>query len=180
MPGPPLPTYQPFGEPAPRKGTSTLVKVLVLVGLLFGLTCLVCIGTCAYYAATSPPAEALVGAKVPKKFVEQMKELGVLRDDEVLECFFSDALLSIENGVYVLTDKRLVLYSNTWAESEISIALEDIADVKANFSKSWIDDTVIFVDTKDGRTLSFPVATFEAGDKMYFNRLKALVDAATD
>lgn len=157
---------------------STLVKVLIGVGLVMGLTILACFGTCIYIGATAPPPHAMTGAKVPAKYVKQLKDLGILRDDEKLECFFSDAITSIEGGVYILTDKRLVLYSTAWTEHEISIPLAEIIDISPSYSTSWIDNSIVSIETADGGLFTFPVSMDQGGDKMYVKRLKALVDAA--
>lgn len=177
VPGPPpIQSYQRFDSPrSQKKGMSTLTKVLLIVGLAIGLPFVACIGTCTYLAVTAPPIDAMVGAQVPRDYVQQLEDLGILEAGETLEYFYTDGFRSIESGVYVLTNKRLVLYSRDWSTPKVSIPLADIAKVDVTYSTSMLEDSTIIVNLKDGSVYSFPVSNTKGGDKLYFQRLQTLV-----
>lgn len=174
-----MPVYTPFDSPPPRKtGMSTAVKVLLIVGLSFGLLCLICVGTCTYFLSSMPPADVMTGANLPREYVQQLKDLGMLEEDETLAFFYSDSVTSISSGVYILTDKRLVLYSDTWATPKVSIPLDEITNVDVNYSNSMLVDSSIVVSTKDAGAFTFPVTMIGGGDKIFFRGLEAAVDTA--
>lgn len=158
--------------PAPPRKSNVIKWVIVLV---IGVPVSVCVAigaVCMYIGAMSPDAKVLSGRQVPARFVRQIRDLGVLQADEQIEYFYSDALTNIENGFYLLTDRKVVVYSREFEEPAIIVPFEDIVDAEAEYSDTWLEDGTIVLTLSDGTSVSFPVSSQGGGDRRMFSALK--------
>ena len=63
---------------------------------------------------------------MPKKYVEEIKGLKLLRHGEKIVYFYSDGFIDIKDGMYFVTDQNVVAYNNLWEEPETIIPFETI------------------------------------------------------
>ena len=161
----------PTGQASPPR-MSSVVKWLVVCGLVFGLLTFGLFATCIYVALTSPDTKVLPGRQVPARFVSQIRKLDLLEAGEQIKYFYSDGLLNIEEGFYMLTNRKVVIYSRSYDKLAILVPFADIADLDADFSDSWVVDSVIFLRLTDGTDVSFPVSVEAGGDRKMYEALK--------
>lgn len=106
---------------------------------------------------------------MPKKYVEKVKSLGLLKNGETIKYFYSDALLDIKDGLYFVTDQNLVAYSEEWEEPKTIISFNDIISADVEYNESFYEDSYIMIETKDGLELDFPVSSEKKRDKDFYN-----------
>jgi hypothetical protein len=148
------------------------LKVLGIIGLAF--VSLLFLGLI-YIGKVSPDTKVVSGAQLEARFMKQIRALKLLDEGEQLRLFYSDALTDVTEGMYFLTDRKLVLHSQDYATPTILIPLTEIADVRATYSDDWVDPTMVWVTLKDGAEHSFPLSNEGGGDKQF---VKALQQAA--
>ena len=85
-----------------------LKKIFIGCGVLIVAAIALMMVALIYIGAVSPSTRVRAGDQVRSKFVDELRELGMLEPDEELRYFYSDGLLSIREGSYVLTDRALV------------------------------------------------------------------------
>lgn len=170
-PADPYQSVQPVAQPPPRRGMSTFVKCLIGVAIAGALGVVALIVVFVYVGNMGPATQVLGGRQVPARFIEQIKKLDVLEPDEKIAFFYSDALLNIEDGFYLLTDRHVVIYSHEYEEPALVIPFSEIAETSVDYSDSWVEDTLITLVLKDGSVASFPASTEGGGDKRMYNAL---------
>jgi len=90
--------------------------------------------------------------------------------------FYSDAFINIQASMVFVTDKKLVLYSDAWDPKEIIVPFSDIAEINAEYNESFIDDSVIWITTKDGDEYKALISSDGGGDKRFYGYLEKQVD----
>ena len=129
-------------------------------------------GTCVYIGATGPDTKAIPGRQIPARFVSQIRNLKLLEPGEQIQYFYSDALFNIEEGFYLLTDRKVVIYSRNLDDPSVLIPFSDIADLQFDASDNWVDDSQITLELTDGSYASFPVSAQGGGDQNMYAALK--------
>lgn len=124
-----------------------------------------------------PETFVYLGQQVPKKYVAETRALGLLEEDEKMEYFYTDAFLDIKQGMYFVTDKHLVLYSEEWAEPKIIINYEDITNIAAEYDESFVQDSEVTVETTSGLNVSFPVSSEKGRDKKFVQYIRSNMQA---
>ena len=175
---PVMATHPCSGVPQPPPPRSSgVVKWLVIGGIAFGSVILALTATCIYIGVVGPDTKVLPGAQVPARFGAQIWKLNLLEPDEQIRYFYSDALVNIENGFYLLTDRRLIVYSRTFDEPAILVPFSEIREVEAFFSDSWLEDSLITVTLADDTTVSFPASCEGGGDRRMYDTLRKSQEA---
>ena len=82
--------------------------------------------TCLYVGTVGPDTKVLSGRQVPARFLAQIRELDLLEPNEQIQYFYSDALVNIEDGFYLLTDRKVVVYSRTYEEPAVLVPFCEI------------------------------------------------------
>ena len=86
-----------------------------------------------------------------------------------MQLCYSDAFIDIKNGMYFVTENNLILYSKDWNEEKIILSLSDIVEVSLNSDGSYFKDSIIWITTKNGDEIRFPISNQHGGDKIFFN-----------
>lgn len=150
---------------------SSLVKVLIIFGIVLVLSFTALTATCLYFVAQGPDTKVLPGRQVPARFVSQIRSLGVLEADEQIEYFYSDALFDIEDGFYLLTDRKVVVYSCDYEVPAVIVPLSEIADLSVTYDNSFFTDSLIRIISSDETAVTFPVSSEGGGDKTFYMAL---------
>ena len=111
---------------------------------------------------------------IPKRYLKQINKLELLEKDERIKYFYSDGLINIDEGMYFITDKNIVLYSKDWPEPKEIISFKDIANIEVQYSTSWIDDTWVMVGTNN-YDYEFPLSKERDGDEKFVEYLQQQV-----
>ena len=147
---------------------------------LLGIACaaIVCVSIIAVLIVGlfGPDTAVYTGRQIPKRFMTTIQSLNLLKKDEQIRYFYSDALLDIKTGLYFVTDKNLVLYSSEWEEPETIIPFDQIASLDAEYDDSFFTDTMVFITTYSGIEVVFPVSSENGLDKRFVEAIKEKVN----
>ena len=116
--------------------------------------------------------------EVPRKYLKEIKELGLLEKDEKIIYFYTDALFDIKDGLYFVTDRHLVLYSQEWEEPETIIDYEDITNINVDYNESFFEDTYVMIETISEIEIHFPVSSERGRDKKFVQHIKSKMKKA--
>lgn len=127
-----------------------------------------------YVGANTPDTAVYVGNRVPQQYVEAAKEVGGLEDDERIRFFYSDGFLNVKDGFYYVSDRKVVIYYSADDREEplIEIPFEEIEAVDLNGEESFLLDSEILIELKNGDVVSFPVSSEHGRDVDFFNEIK--------
>ncbi len=110
-----------------------------------------------------------MGRQIPKKFINEINNLGLLNEEETIKYFYSDAMVDIKNGMYIVTDKRVILQNQNWEEPETTMKLSEIDFVKSVFDDSFLIDSMVYIETTTGLEVCFPHSSEQGRDKIVVN-----------
>lgn len=161
----------PASAPTPAAKGSSL-RWLWILGGLFALGCVALLSGLIYIGTAGPDIEVVPGAQVRKSFVSKIQALDLLEPDEKLLFFYSDALVDIENGFYLLTDRKVVVYRKDYAQPKVIVPITGIRDMDASWSDSFWEDSRITLTLADDSQVWFPLSRENGGDKAFFDTLK--------
>jgi hypothetical protein len=151
----PAPPYANTGQ---RSGLPMWAKILIGVGSgAVIMVILMCSGLI-WLGSISPETRALAGSQLTKRNVDTIRELGLIDEGERIKYFYSDGMLSIEEGMYFFTDDKIVLYGKNREPAVTLVDYEDVADITPDFSDSWLIDGTIWIELTDGTPLVMPIS----------------------
>ncbi|MCA8980719.1 MAG: hypothetical protein H6831_16200 [Planctomycetes bacterium] len=158
-----------------------LKKILLGCGVLIGAVVVVTILGLVYIGTMTPGTAVQPGEKVRKSFVAEMRELGVLEPDEELRYFYSDGLLSLREGCYVLTDRALVVFVEEEIDPPMRLLFDQILRIECTYSDEFLYDSSVFVhyadeESEDEELASWvyvPLSTERGGDRRFLEALSA-------
>ena len=169
------PAQAPFGSPqpvAPRNPRGIGFWILVIGGSFAVL--IIALLTFLFIAGSMGPGTAVVpGKEVPKRFLTTIRSLDVLEAGEEIRFFYSDAMINIEDGFYLLTDRKVLIYSQEFEEPAIRVPFSKIKDMDIQYDESFFVDSQIALTLENDEQIWFPVSSDAGGDKKFFAALKA-------
>lgn len=142
--------------------------VLIILGTLFFLI----LGTFYTIGVLGPETHIYLGQEVPGRFIEKVNELDLLEPEEKIKYFYSDALMDIKEGLYFVSDQKLVVYSTLMEDSVSIIPFEEMINLRVYFDESFFEDSYIYVETSDGYEIGFPLSSEKGRDKLFYSYLQ--------
>ena len=158
-----------------EEGSGMSKGVKVFLSIVGGGAAVLIVGVLSllvYIGAVGPKTFIISGQQMDKRFSSTIQDLGVLEEGEQIVFFYSDALIDIENGFYLLTDRKVLVYSAEWVEPAIPVAFSDIEDLDVVYDDSFFVDSQIMITLKNGDYVTFPVSSENGGDKKFFDALE--------
>ena len=114
--------------------------------------------------------------QTPRRFIDTMRRVGALDDEETVLYFYSDALTDIRDGFCFVSDKKVPVYSEGFGESPLMVVrFNEIEDLEVCRDESFFEDSDITLQLKDGRPVSFPVSSELDKDVKFFDAIKEAV-----
>lgn len=141
------------------------MKALKIIGISIGSIVAIGFIGLVVLGSLGPETYVYLGHQVPKKYISEIRSLGLLSEDEKIKYFYTDALVDIKDGLYFITDRNLVLYCADWDEPDTIIDFKEIIKLEAEYDDTFLNDSVIYVETKSGLQVSFPVSSERGRDK---------------
>lgn len=117
-----------------------------------------------------PASYVYLGRQVPKEYVQELRDLGLLYYGEEIQYFYSIGFPDIRDGLYFVTDKKLVVYDNEWEKPDIVVRFNQIRDLEIIRSENLLIDSNIIVSTDDFQ-FEFPVSIEKNRDLAFFEYL---------
>lgn len=155
------------------------VIALLAVGGVMLLGCLGVCGGLMYLGASSPDTFVYSSNQVPPQYIDSAKRLGLVDNNESVLYFYSDAMLDVEDAMYILTDQHLVLHNTAWSDTQRIITFNEIASVGASWSSDWLTDSMVAVQLSDGSSWSFPLSMENDTDHRFVEKLCELAGVPT-
>ena len=110
----------PFPPTPVRSRLPTWAKLLIGFALAATLgVVLLCSGVI-YLGLRAPATRALTGSQLPKRHLETIRRLELLDEGERIRYFYSDGWLSIEDGMYFFTDRKVVVYGSDFEPGQLA------------------------------------------------------------
>jgi hypothetical protein len=110
--------------------------------------------------------------RIPKRFLKEIKNLELIEDSEQVKYFYSDGFVKIEEGMYFITNKKIVLYSKDWPEPAEFIAFDEITNVEVEYNDGWMDDSWVYISSEEF-DYDFPLSSERKGDKKFVEYLQS-------
>lgn len=152
-------------------------KVLKIILISVGVLFIIGIVTLMYIGANSPETYIYTDKEIPKEYRQEIAELSLLEDDERIEFMYSDGLLNLTDGLYILTNKHIILYLAEWDKPEKIIDFSEITFVDVEYDDSFLTDSYITIET-DLFRFDFPVSSEKGRDKEFYYSLQNKVEKA--
>ena len=145
----------------------------IAIGVIIAIGTLLSIGIVCLFVLSifGPEIHVVNGKQIPKRHMNQIESLGLLDEGEQIAYFYSDALSDIREGMYFVSDKNLVVYSEDWDPPAIITPFEDILELSADYNASFWEDSLIWVRLTDETEFAIPVSSDRGGDKRFFEYL---------
>jgi hypothetical protein len=153
-------------------------KALKIVLISIGAIFFIGVFTLMYIGANTPETFIYTKNEIPLKYRAQINSLSLLSDDEQIIYFYSDGLLNITDGLYMLTNEHLIIYVAEWDEPELIIQFSEIDYIDVEYDNSFLTDSYINIETEFGLMVEFPVSSEKGRDHEFFNYLKQKVEEA--
>ncbi len=158
----------------------TVKKLLIVFLVLAGLIGAGVLGGLIYIGVVGPETRVVAGNQVAGHHLKIINDLKLLQPGERIQYFYSDAMVDIRQGMYFVTDRRLVLYCKGWGKPRHEVPFGDIEKVEGRLQDSFWEDSTLEVTLKNGEALEFPLSNEKGGSRRFFAYLKSkLPKAAT-
>ncbi len=151
-----------------------IIAICVAVIFVLGLGALMVIGI------VSPETYIYEADEIPEKYVDRVRELGLLEDGEQIQMFYSDGLFKIEEGLYFLTDRKLALYAEEWDDPRLIVPYNDVARFQVEYDDSFLNDSYITLETYEQGEVSFPISSERGRDKKFVELLEQHTGVQSD
>ena len=145
-----------------------LIILLVVAG---GIGTLLC-GGLVYVASEGPDTFVVPGSQMDRSHARTVRDLGLIEDDEEIRYFYSDALLDIREGMYFITDEKLVLYCDSWEEPAAVAPYNSIVNLDAVWNDSFFVDSTFQITLDDGEVWTFPVSSERGLDRVFYEYIE--------
>lgn len=153
------------------------MKIFKYLGIGFGVLVSIGITVLIVLGSIAPETSIYLGRQLPKKYVLEIKSLGLVGENEEIKYFYSDAYFDIKDGMYFVTDKNLILYSSDWEDPKTIIKHSDILNIKVDYNDSFFEDSLAVIDTTEYE-LSFPLSSEHGIDKKFIEFLSSKIQTA--
>lgn len=163
-------------ESPPRPGMPVWAWLLIAFGGFFVLSCGCCSGLLIYVGATSPDTFIYAGNEVPGSYAQTAKDLGLLDDDETLLWFYSDGFLDVAEGFYFVSDKKVGVYIESSAQPATAVTFDQIVAADLYRDTSFLEDSVITLELRDGTIVSFPVSSERDRDVKFHEAIEQRIN----
>ncbi len=151
-------------------------KALKIVLISIGVVFVIGIIALMYIGANTPETHIYTQNEIPEKYRKQIKSLSLLSEDEKIVFLYSDALLDITDGLYMLTNEHLTIYISEWDEPELIIEFSEIDFIDIEYDDSFLNDSYITIETEYGLIVEFPVSSDKGRDHDFFDYLQKKVE----
>jgi len=121
----------------------------------------------------SPNTEVYLGHQVPEKYLEVARDVAELEDGEDVQYFYSDGFMGIKEGFYYVSDRKVVIYNDDGrSEPLIVVPFDEIETVTLERDESFLIDSEITLELKNGDWVYFPVSSERNRDKKFADEIK--------
>lgn len=161
---PPLPSEK-------KKSSSPLKKIALGCGGILAFLMALGVGGLMYLGTFSPETYAVKGRQMKSAYKRVIKNLELLEENESIEWFYSDGMTDIRDGMYLLTDRRIILYCQEWEEPLFATYFTNLVGAEMETNNSFFMDGSITIETREGDEWFFPISSERGNDDKFFDYL---------
>ena len=128
-----------------------------------------------------PGTQVLTGDKMSASDVQFLHQKKIISDREQILFFYSAGVFSIKEDGSLLTDQRVISYTQVPETDDIlakSARFADIEDIRIELARSSFEDTRVTVITQSGPEFDLVLPTAGHGDEHFANKLMTLWQTA--
>ncbi len=156
------------------------MKFLKIFGIILGVCIAISMVGLVIFGMNTPETSVYYGRQLPKRYLNEIRELGLLEKEEQIVYFYSDALLDIKNGMYFVSDQHLVIYCQDWEEPATILNFEDLTKIEVEYSDSFFEDSYVVVESASGFEISFPISSEKGMDKKFVEHIESKMPSTGD
>jgi hypothetical protein len=128
-----------------------------------------------------PGPQVLTGDKMPASDVQFLRQKKIIADGEQILFFYSAGVFSIKEDGSVLTDQRVISYTQVPETDDIlakRARFADIEDIRIERARSSLEDTRVTIITRNGPEFDLVLPYDGKGDEVFYKKLMTLWQAA--
>ena len=169
--------FQPRGEflfdQQQPKNSNCLLWLLGGFATLVVLFCGVGLVGIVYLGFNAPKTSVYVGNRVPNKYVNRAQETGAIEKGEKIKFFYSDGIMDVRESFVLATDSKICVHIEDGREVPLQIIeFPEIESAELDRDESFINDSEITVELKNGEHVSFPVSSEFNRDEDFFAHIQ--------
>lgn len=157
---------------------SPLIIIMQVFGVVLILLVLSAVAAVIYATAVTPEQTVVSARQFPARYARQLDSLGLLQEGEQLQLIYCDGFFDIRDGMYLLTDRHVILYDRSNVEPAWIIPFSEIEDVSIEYSDSWLDDSVLTLFLRDDDVAVIPLSNTNNGDRLWYNKLMGYIESS--
>ncbi len=140
------------------------------------------LGMVIYSAFAGLPATlVMTGDQIPAKDVQFLHQKKIVSDQEQILFFYSAGVFSVKEDGSLLTDQRVISYTQVPETEDIlakSARFADIEDIRIERARSSFEDTKLTIVTQNGPEFDLVLPYDGKGDELFVSKLMTLWQAA--
>lgn len=153
---------------------SRTVIILATIGFVVGGAAM---GSLIWLGMVTPDTFIVAGAEMRDSHRDTIERLHLLEEGEQVRWFYSDALMDIEEGMVLVTDRNLILYRETEDPPAVTVPFEAITYLYIEKSGSMLIDSYVSFTWEDAEgSISidlFPLSAEKGLDQLVYDELRA-------
>ena len=148
------------------------MKSWKIIGIIIACIVILCLAALMIVGLITPETSVYREKDIPKRYLAEIKKLGLIEDSETIRFFYSDAIFDIKEGMYFTTDRKLTIYTKEWDEPIHQLELADINSIDAQYNDSFIEDSWIIIITRFGDGAEFPLSSEKKRDRLFIQHIE--------
>lgn len=147
-------------------------KILIGLGVVFGLFLLVIVGGLCYIgmrvtAGYYPDTKVIVGAEIKQPTRDAIVKIIPLNPGETIEFFYGAGFASFEEDGNLITNQRVVSYYEDEDRIDVSeLKYEDIKEFYVTYSEDWLEDSEVYLYDSDDNEVFLLLSNEEGVDRI--------------
>ncbi len=126
-----------------------------------------------YIGVVAPETSVYTQNQIPAKYLSVATEVGAIQKGEKVHFFYSDAMLDVRESFYLVTDSKVSIYVKEGAPPPLQvISFDEIASAELSRDESFVYDSQIMLELKNGDYVSFPVSSEYDRDEAFFRKIE--------
>ncbi|MEM6799392.1 MAG: hypothetical protein AAF589_07745 [Planctomycetota bacterium] len=160
-----------------KSGPAVIWWVLGGIGALLFLGCGAIFAGLVYVGANSPDTSVYTANRIPKAYVDVMREVGGYGADEQVIFFYSDGFMDVREAFYYVSNQKVAVYYQDADPPLTTVRFDQIDDAEFLRDDSFLIDSQITLMLKDGSVVAFPVSSEFDRDQQFFDAIKQRMPA---
>ena len=170
--------FSESGSP-PRRKSGVVWWILGGVAVSTLLGCGGIFAVLLYLGFATPETSVYTGNRIPKEYMQTMKEVGAVGNGEKVQFFYSDAMTDIRDGFYFVSNLKVLVYAQGEGNEPMqAIPFDQIENAEIYRNDSFFQDSEITLYLQDDEIISFPVSSEFDRDQKFFDAIQSRIGSS--